>query len=275
LDDRQVILDRRNFKTLALFFDQKYTVPSNGTGWLKRGFLIVELRENSSKYYVIEARSNRVVVSGSYIYNNKEFARGESDYFIVHDEQQGQAIFDKDGKQIADWFDRIYAYGLRQGSSDYYLATKDGKQAFFYKDGTQSSDWFDEIEASGLANGQSDYYIAKKDGKEAIFHKSGKQISYWFNWINPYGLVSGYSDYYVGSARGGLYIGKLGSTRLLGPFKDIKVLESLDYYAPIVPRFNPSLTNAAYTFDGREIIISKQEAEQFFGKEDIDHEEEK
>jgi hypothetical protein len=338
-DDGQVILDRVNLKMLVSSSNKEYTVSPNWIGWLKRGFFVVKFQEVGSRYYIIKAKSNRVVVSGSYIYNSEEFTNGESDYFIVYDGQQGQAIFNKNGKRISDWFDdiylvdkkegptyykarrgkgraiflmngkqisdwaesfetssgwfvgksdyfvasrkkgyekaifrkdgrmisdwrpedKIYCESLVDGKSDYFMIEHKGKYTIFNKDGFRITDWFSWINPTGLVQGQSNYYIARKRGKEAIFHKNGQQVIGWFEVVYPNGLVEGKSDYYVARDRGKVYIGKLGSPKLLGPYKDFVFWDQ----ASIIS--NPVGTSiTVHTLDNRTLNISKTDVEQFF-----------
>jgi len=118
-------------------------------------------------------------------------------YEIRRREDGREAIFDKDGSQISDWFDWIGTYGLIRGQSRYYIAKKNKKMAIFDKNGDRISNWFDEIYSVGLVKGESDYYIVRENGKDAIFDKEGSQISQWHDWIFSYGLVEGKSDYYI------------------------------------------------------------------------------
>jgi hypothetical protein len=330
--------------------NKEYTVPPNWIGWLKRGFFVVKFQEIGSKYYIIKAKSNRVVVSGLYIYNDEKFTNGESDYFVINDDLQGRAIFNKNGKRITDWFDDIYlvdkkegptyyqarrgkgwaiflingkqisdwaewfetSYGWFVGKSDFFVASrkkgyekaifrKDGrmisdwrpeekiyykslvdgksdyfrvkegsKQAIFDKNGSRITDWFSWIDLTGLVQGQSNYYIASKKGKVAIFHKDGYQVTEWFDYIYPYGLVEGKSDYYVVKDRQKAYIGKLGSSKLLGPYQDLVFWDQ----AGIIS--NPSITSiTVHTLDDRKLDISKIDVEKFFAEGDMDHGREK
>lgn len=76
-----------------------------------------------------------------------------------------RAIFEKDtGKQISEWFNHIFSYGLVSGQSDFYIAgNNNGKLAIFHKNGTRISEWFDNIFSKGLIEGTSNSY--KADGK--------------------------------------------------------------------------------------------------------------
>jgi hypothetical protein len=118
------------------------------------------------------------------------------------------AIFDFNGKQLSDWFDKIYisSEGLKI-QTNLYIAGKNGEYAIFDLDGNQISDWFYNIKPDGLIEGRSNYYIArvfkvynKKPffyDKEAIFDKNGNRISDWFDNIKPDGLVRGTSNYFI------------------------------------------------------------------------------
>jgi hypothetical protein len=207
-----ILIDKRNLKALVLTIDRPYVVAENFEEWLKRGFVVITLfhkrladgsyyqaeSSNQNKRYILNAKDGSMVCAG-YILSDYtyEFLRGKTDYFILRNTQKKSAIFDKNGKQISDWFDIIYVDGLVEGASDYYVAKKDNKKTIFHKDGYQVTDWFDDVSYFGLVQGQSDYYIARKNGKEAIFHKSGKQITDWYDSVDAYGLALGQSDYYI------------------------------------------------------------------------------
>jgi len=50
------------------------------------------------------------------------------------------------------------------------IRKKNGKQAIF-KDGKQITEWFDEIYKYGLVEGQSNNFIAEKNNEKFIYHK--------------------------------------------------------------------------------------------------------
>ena len=129
-----------------------------------------------------------------------------------------EALFDENGNQISDWFDKIRADGLLNRKSEYFIAekhkkerkivrmheeiklsllVKDEKKAIFHKSGKQISEWFDDILEEGLVKGQSNYFIAKKDRKKAIFDRNSKRITEWFDDITSNGLVEGQSEYFI------------------------------------------------------------------------------
>jgi hypothetical protein len=88
------------------------------------------------------------------------------------------AIFDKDGRQISDWYDWIEPYGLVKGKSDYYFVKDNGKEAVFHKDLGQVTNWFDRIYAWGLIVYEKDeYYFGCLGENCAIYHKNGKKVS--------------------------------------------------------------------------------------------------
>jgi hypothetical protein len=108
------------------------------------------------------------------------------------------AIFDKDGKQVTEWYRYISPEGLIEGQSRYYIAKKSDKYAIFDINGNMiTPEWFDGMYLSGLVEGQSNYYIAKKGKKVAIFDISGNRITEWFDYVSSAGLVKGESDYFI------------------------------------------------------------------------------
>jgi hypothetical protein len=185
-----------------------------------------------------------------------------------------EAIFDKNGKQVSDWFDYIERYyDLVTGKSDYYIAKENGKEAIFHKDGRQISDWFDWFRIYGLTRGESNYYIAVKDGKEAIFNEDGHQISDWYDHICRYGLVRGKSDYYIvfvqdakkkGTKKETIYLCKLGSSKVLGPFKEIKRVGFIDSPSKDIIKLK--------TLEGRYKTFTKQELDAFFEEKEMEDE---
>jgi len=131
---------------------------------------------------------------------------GESEYYIVKNDKDEQAIFHKDDPEhpISEWWEKIYSNGLVKGESDYYMAQNDdNKKAIFHKDDPEHpiSDWWNFIYEYGLIKGQSEYYIAKRDNddKWAIFHKDDPEhpISEWWKKIFFNGLIRGESEYYI------------------------------------------------------------------------------
>jgi hypothetical protein len=104
--------------------------------------------------------------------------------------------------------------------------------------------------------------------KEAIFHKDGQQITNWFDRVGAYGLVDGKSDYYVLKDNEGLYVGKLGFSKLFGPFQHFGCWDNWYYHGSFFDPF--STTAMVYTVDGKEKIISKQEVEDFFKEKETE-----
>jgi hypothetical protein len=133
-------------------------------------------------YYIFNERDKRFIIKGTEV-SADAFLHGKSDYFIVRNDDLEYAIFDRNGKQISQWFDWIY---LRD-----------------------------------LIGSQSNYYIAEKNGKQAVFHKNGNQVTDWFERIYSYGLADGQSEYYMAEINKLLYVCKLGSRKIIGPFKSI------------------------------------------------------
>jgi hypothetical protein len=128
--------------------------------------------------------------------------REESNYYLAT-KYDKDAIFDKDGNRISEWYDRIWEDGLVKGESDYYLVKElvndDYEQyAIFDKDGNRiTKEWYDWISVEGLVKGKSPYYLARKNGKDAIFDKDGHMITpQCFDDIEIDGLVKGQSKYY-------------------------------------------------------------------------------
>jgi len=75
--------------------------------------------------------------------------------FEVRKQNRKKAIF-KDGVQIAEWFDRIFSYGLVLGQSNYFIAKKNDKIAIYeYKDGNviKITDDFENMYSYGLVEG--------------------------------------------------------------------------------------------------------------------------
>jgi len=102
---------------------------------------------------------------------------GGSQYYVATKDRgvgcRDTAIFDKEGRQVSDWFEDIRSNsGLVKGGSKYYICEEmireknrlklKKKQAIFDLDGHQVSMWFDEIIEEGLINGVSEYYFARK-----------------------------------------------------------------------------------------------------------------
>jgi hypothetical protein len=197
-DERYVILDRKNLTFLLPSSGLLYTLPDDWKQWFKRGFIVISVPIifNDIEYYIFSLQDKRLITKGKNI-RAYTFLQGQSNYFIVRNDDLKETIFDKSGKQISDWYNQIKRDGLVDGKSDYYIAEKNGKEAIFYKDGKQITGWFDWIVPFGLVDGQSEYYIAKEDDKEAIFNKDGKQITDWFDHIYQEGLVTGESNYYI------------------------------------------------------------------------------
>ncbi|MGC8942448.1 MAG: hypothetical protein ACP5KF_07305, partial [Sulfurihydrogenibium sp.] len=53
-----------------------------------------------------------------------------------------ETIFDVNGNQITERFDKISPYGLVEGKSDYFIACNEDKCAIYYKDGRKVSEDF-------------------------------------------------------------------------------------------------------------------------------------
>jgi hypothetical protein len=231
-DGHYVILDRSNSKFLLPSSGSFYTLPFNWEQWLERGFIVISFHttSNYTKYYVFSARSKKFITEAIKI-DATVFLLGKSDYFIVTNDDLKQAIFDKNGKQVSDWFDSVIVLGR----TDYYIAINYDKGAIFHKSGKRISDWFETIYVEGSVKFGSGYYIASNNGKKAIFHRSGKQISDWFDDINDFGLVKGHSDYYVARKNGKEAIFHKNGQQISDWFDEILSVEGLvrgqsDYY---------------------------------------------
>jgi hypothetical protein len=190
--------------------------------------------------------------------------RGESDYYLAENNRK-YAIFHKDGRQISDWYKWFSVEGLTTGETEYYIAGKNRKYAIFDKNGKQITNWYDVIYADGLVVGRSNYYIVKKNKKETIFNKDGQQIIDWFDYVYPDGLVRGQSDYYVVKKHQKVYIGKLGSPKLLGPFQD-----SVFWDQAGVISDPASDSIAVRTLDSKVLNISKTDIEKFFEDKEVE-----
>ncbi|MGB9756132.1 MAG: hypothetical protein ACPLXO_04525 [Desulfurella sp.] len=303
-NNNNVLIDRKNL--IALVIDRSYRIDNNFKRWLKRGFIVVQHKKERNDY-ILDAKDGSLVcicnifepyaflagksdyfmifnAQGKLAILNKDgrqvtdwyesitsfgLALGQSDYYIVYKEEINKsAIFDKDGRQISNWYDGgIRLEGLALGQSNYYIARTKDKYAIFHKNGQQVTDWFDYIYPEGLVEGKSDYYVAEKDGKAAIFHKDGYQVTDWFDKIYPVGLVEGKTDYYAVLNNEIMYIGKLGSSKLLGPYKKVEFFDYLGFL------FLPSATSITVcTLDDKKIKMSKQEVDNFFDEKEVEDE---
>jgi hypothetical protein len=215
-DGNKVIIDNRNARVLVSTIDKPYSVLGFET-WIKKGFILVSFpREDSvneyddkdkynekyndkEKYYILNAKDESIVGVGK-AFDAYMFLEGKSDYFLLKNVQGEVAIFNKDGKQVSDWFDWIDTYDRRFGKADYYIVGKDGKEAICSKDGKQVTNWFDRIYYYiyyyDTHHVPPDYYRVEKDGKYAIFRKDGYQVSDWYDEIDLDGLLDGQSDYF-------------------------------------------------------------------------------
>jgi hypothetical protein len=188
----------------------------------------------------------------------------QTNYYIAGKDNK-YAIFHKSGEQISDWFDDIYPIGLVFGDSDYYIAWNNRKYAIFHKDGRQISDWFNWIYPGGLVEDQSDFYIVKKNRKETILNKDGQQVIGWYDHVYPDGLVKGESDYYVVKDHQKAYIGKLGSSKLLGPYWDF------GFWGEAGVISDPSSDSITVrTLDSKVLNISKTDIEKFFEDKEVE-----
>jgi hypothetical protein len=226
-DERYVILDRTNSKFLLPSSGSLYTLLDDWNLWIKRGFIVVAFPTKffHYKYYIFSAEDKRFIAQAKEI-EARAFLEGRSDYFIIVDKHLGYTILDKNGKQITDWCDIIFTNGLVEGWSDYYIARQYGKYAIFYKDGHRITNWYDGGYMVGLVDGNSDYYVIE-DNKE-------------------------------------LYIGKLGSSKLLGPFRSIVDIGFVN---------SPDENTVTFeTSKGRYKKLTKQEVDKFFEEQELEHE---
>jgi hypothetical protein len=111
------------------------------------------------------------------------------------------AIFDKEGNQVSDWFNRIDEDGLIDGKSEYFWAEVLVIGVGFHealvhiKKGVILEARY--IRCRYLLNGSSEYFIANNGYYSAIFHKNGERISDWYKSIYDYGLVKGDGEFYI------------------------------------------------------------------------------
>jgi hypothetical protein len=238
--------------------------------------------KESNYFVIVNGQSQRAIFNseGKQIsdwfdwINEHGLLLGQSDYYIAS-KYGKKAIFDKNGNQVSDWCDRFYLSGLVINQSDYYIARKNNKEAIFYKDGKQVSDWYDDINLDGLVVGRSDYYVAEKyfnDAcKQAIFDKDGNQITNWHDSIDTRGLVAGQSPYYMTIENKGkkriVYIYKVGSKKVMGPFRDVKLLNTKKDSVGFID--DPSEDKIVVVMlNGRSKEITKEEADKFFDQEE-------
>ncbi|MDA3856423.1 MAG: hypothetical protein PF569_09260 [Candidatus Woesearchaeota archaeon] len=91
--------------------------------------------------------------------------------YNIREDKGTKAIFDETGKQISDWWNFVWVYGLVKGESDFYLVRNDdAKEAIFHKSGIQISEWENYIEPIGLVDGTSNQYrVYPREGKSKTF----------------------------------------------------------------------------------------------------------
>jgi hypothetical protein len=237
-------------------------------------FRVKKSDEYGDKYAIFDKNGQQISNWYEIVYLDG-LVEGESDYYLAK-ENGKKAIFHKSGKQITRWSNFVGSSGLVDGKSVFYVVGKNGKQAIFHKDGQQITDWFDCVYVDGLVEGKSDYYVAEKDGKRAIFYKDGRQLTGWLDGrIGSYGVLEGKSDYYivyisiVDSKKDVniIYIGKLGSSNFLGPFKRFGAWDSLGFIE------DPSSTSVKVrTLDGGILEILKIKADQIFEGKEVEDE---
>jgi hypothetical protein len=82
-----------------------------------------------------------------------------------------ESIFDEYGEQISEWWKFVFLDGLVKGQSDFYLVENDnGKKAIFHISGIQISEWENYIEPIGLVDGTSNQYrVYPREGKSKTF----------------------------------------------------------------------------------------------------------
>jgi len=122
------------------------------------------------------------------------------------------AIFDKEGNQVSDWFNKIGEDGLIDGKSEYFWAEifVEGigvhEALVHIKKGIVFEARY--ITCRHLLNGSSEYFIAGANARYAIFHKSGEKISDWYGYIYDYGFVKGDGELYIAQEGIGPYVKK-------------------------------------------------------------------
>ncbi|MDA3856392.1 MAG: hypothetical protein PF569_09105 [Candidatus Woesearchaeota archaeon] len=78
-----------------------------------------------------------------------------------------ESIFDEYGEQISEWWKFVFLDGLVKGQSDFYLVENDnGKKAIFHISGIQISEWENYIEPIGLVDGTSNEYVVYSEKHE-------------------------------------------------------------------------------------------------------------
>jgi hypothetical protein len=161
-------------------------------------------------------------------------------YEIRKREDGKEAIFNKNGDRISQWFNWIVSDGLVKGESNYYIVAKSFfKHAIFDVDGNQiSPQWFRYIYEDGLVKGESDYYLVLGDYGFAIFDLNGNMITKeWYDWISLEGLVKGESRYFIAKKDGKYAIFDENGNRISDWYDEI-ILTGLvkgesDYYVVI------------------------------------------
>jgi hypothetical protein len=98
--------------------EQIVDIFSSHVKLFKKGFVIFR-----NALYSVKERKSIPDTSGFKKMVAEAFLNNESDYFIVEAEK-GYAILNKTGDKVTDWFDYIYSYGLADGKTDYYVASK-------------------------------------------------------------------------------------------------------------------------------------------------------
>jgi len=120
------------------------------------------------------------------------------------------AIFDKEGNQVSDWFNKIGEDGLIDGKSDYFWAeifvrgVGVHEALVHIKKGIVLEARY--IRCRYLLNGSSEYFIASSGYYSAIFHKSGERISDWYKSIYEYGLIKGDGEFYIAEKGEGNFV---------------------------------------------------------------------
>jgi hypothetical protein len=133
----------------------------------KKGFVIY-----GGALYSVKERKSIPDTSGLKKIEAKAFLNDRSDYFILETEN-GQAIFNKTGKRVTDWFDHVHLYGLVRGESDYYAVSKQGELYIGKLGIPKLFGPFKEVKDVGFFRlpAQSTVTFETLDGQQATFTK--------------------------------------------------------------------------------------------------------
>jgi len=90
-------------------------------------------------------------------------------------------VVENKSRMVIPWCNRVDdKFGLVRGQSKYCIVMKDWKQAIFDKDGNRLTEWFDAIYPYGVVNGQAGqdgYFIACRGNTFAVYHITEGKVS--------------------------------------------------------------------------------------------------